>query len=119
RRMLAAMYATCAHPHCQVPFSACRIHHIVWWTRGGKTTLANSLPLCETHHHLVHEGGWHLSIDEQRHVTWTRPDGTVWLTDGGPNRPPPARDSTRRRERPADQQPDPPDGARPLQPTLL
>jgi hypothetical protein len=60
RRMLAAMYATCAHPHCEVPFSACRIHHIVWWTRGGTTTLANSLPLCERHHHLVHEGGWNL-----------------------------------------------------------
>ena len=64
RRQLAAMYSTCAHPHCQVAFSQCRIHHIIWWTRGGKTVLANLLPLCETHHHQVHEGGWNLSIDE-------------------------------------------------------
>ena len=89
RRMLAAMYTTCAHPHCQVPFSQCRIHHIVWWTNGGRTVLENLLPVCEVHHHLVHEGGWHLSIDDQRRVTWSKPDGTVWHTDTGPNRPPP------------------------------
>ena len=88
RRMLEAMYTTCAHPHCTVAFSACRIHHIIWWTNGGKTVLPNLLPLCETHHHLVHEGGWNLTIDDQRHVTWTRPDGTVWHTDTGPNRRP-------------------------------
>ena len=87
RRMLEAMYATCAHPHCTVAFSACRIHHIVWWTRGGKTVMANLLPLCETHHHLVHEGGWTLTIDDQRQVTWTRPDSTVSCTTG-PNRRP-------------------------------
>jgi hypothetical protein len=88
RRMLAAMYATCAHPHCQVGFSQCRIHHIVWWTGGGKTVLANLLPLCETHHHLVHEGGWNLTMDADRRVSWTRPDGSVWKIDNGPNRVP-------------------------------
>ena len=86
RRMLESMYATCAHPHCEVGFSQCRIHHIVWWTRGGKTVLSNLLPLCETHHHLVHEGGWKLSMDGERRVTWTRPDGSIWLVDDGPNR---------------------------------
>jgi hypothetical protein len=128
RRMLAAMYATCAHPHCQIPFSACRIHHIVWWTNGGRTVLENLLPVCERHHHLVHEGGWDLAIDDQRHVTWTRPDRTVWLTDTGPNRPPPTGRSTAdRRERITGRPPDPPPGRlpdgpvgeRPLQHALL
>jgi hypothetical protein len=127
RRMLAAMYSTCAHPHCQVPFSACRIHHIVWWTNGGRTVLANLLPVCETHHHLVHEGGWTLTMDEQRLVTWTRPDGTVWHTDTGPNRPPPGdrspTRSTEHRQRPRGHPPstasDPPHDAQPLQTTLL
>ncbi len=86
RRMLEAMHSTCAHPHCEVSFTACRIHHVTWWTKGGTTVLANLLPLCETHHHLVHEGGWSLDIDERRAVTWLRPDGSVWLTDAGPNR---------------------------------
>ncbi len=111
RRMLEAMYSTCAHPHCSVSFTACRIHHVTWWTKGGKTVLANLLPLCETHHHLVHEGGWSLEIDAARAVTWLRPDGSVWLTDAGPNRStattrnthqprPSNRASTDRRERP-------------------
>ncbi|MEO6571423.1 MAG: HNH endonuclease [Ilumatobacteraceae bacterium] len=106
RRMLEAMYATCAHPHCTIGFSACRIHHVVWWTNGGKTVVANLVPLCEAHHHLVHEGGWNLTIDTRRHITWTRPDGTHWHTDHGPNRTtrPPAP------EHPPGRPPDPPRG---------
>lgn len=88
RRALAAMYATCAHPDCQVPFSHCRIHHIVWWTNGGPTALANLIPLCEGHHHLVHEGGWSLQMTPDRTVTWIRPDGSTWLTHHSPNRQP-------------------------------
>jgi hypothetical protein len=95
RRMLAAMYSTCAHPHCQVAFSQCRIHHIEWFSRGGKTILANMIPLCDVHHHLVHEGHWNLTIDTQRRLTWYRPDGTTWHTDTGPNRTP-ARQADRR-----------------------
>ena len=91
RRQLAAMYSTCAHPLCEVGFSNCRMHHVVWWTRGGTTVLANLLPLCETHHHLVHEGGWDLRIDANRIVTWLTPDGSTWRTDTGPNRRPCAR----------------------------
>lgn len=86
RRALAAIYATCAHPDCQVPFSQCRIHHIVWWTNGGPTVLANMIPVCETHHHLLHEGGWSLEIDPDRTVRWKRPDGTLWREHHSPNR---------------------------------
>lgn len=111
RRQLAAMYATCAHPHCQVAFSQCRIHHVIWWTRGGKTVLANLLPLCETHHHQVHEGGWNLTLDDKRAVDWIRPDGTIWHTVDGPNRQP---ERHRRRARP----PNPPTG-QPTQPRPL
>lgn len=88
RRQLAAMYASCAHPLCEVGFSNCRIHHIRWFSRGGKTVLANMVPLCETHHHLVHEGGWNLVIDNSRHLSWIRPDGITWKTNDGPNRRP-------------------------------
>ena len=34
-------------------------------------------PLCEQHHHLVHEGGWTLTMTPDRVATWTRPDGVV------------------------------------------
>ncbi len=100
RRMLAAMYRTCAHPHCEVGFSRCRVHHVEWFTRGGRTVVANLLPLCETHHHLVHEGGWNLSIDTERTVTWIKPGGTVWQTDSGPPRTGRSRGTPRTRGRP-------------------
>lgn len=78
RQALRAMHRGCAHPDCNVGFSACRIHHIRWWWRDrGPTDLDNLIPLCERHHHLVHEGGWGLSMTPERVATWTRPDGTV------------------------------------------
>ena len=83
------MYTTCAHPHCTVAFSQCRIHHIIWYTHGGATILANLLPVCETHHHhLLHEGGWTVTMTDDGTVTWTRPDGTVWMIHPSINRQP-------------------------------
>ena len=77
RRALRAMHRSCAHPDCTVTFEACRIHHVIPWLRpSGLTDIANLLPLCETHHHSVHEGGWGLTITLDRIATWTRPDGT-------------------------------------------
>lgn len=46
-----------------------RIHHIDRVTDGGTTILSNLVPLRETHHHLVLEGGWNLHIDDHRHPT--------------------------------------------------
>jgi hypothetical protein len=78
RRALRAMYRTCQGGSCRVPFDRCQIHHIVPFETGGLTDLSNLLPLCSTHHHLVHEGGWHLSIDAAtRAVTLIRPDGEI------------------------------------------
>ena len=77
RRALEAMYATCSHPHCHIPFDRCEIHHVTPWEHGGPTDLANLTPLCSTHHHLIHEGGWTLQLDAHRHTTWRRPDNTT------------------------------------------
>ena len=99
RRALAAMYATCAHPHCQVAFSQCRIHHITWWTNGGQTILSNLLPVCETHHHLLHEGGWTITMTPTRDVTWIRPDGSVWMVHSSINRQPDQQQQRQRTQR--------------------
>jgi hypothetical protein len=77
RRALRAMYRSCAHPDCRVPFADCFVHHVTPWEHDGPTNLANLLPLCGTHHHQVHEGGWHLNIDADRTLTWHRPDGRL------------------------------------------
>ncbi len=76
RRAVRAMHRTCAHPDCTVTVDACRIHHVTpWLQHGGDTDIANLLPLCSTHHHAVHEGGWGLTLTPDRTATWTRPDG--------------------------------------------
>lgn len=78
RRALRAMHRTCIHPDCTVTFEACRIHHVTPWGRNGLTDLDELAPLCETHHHIVHEGGWRLTLAPERIATWMRPDGTVF-----------------------------------------
>lgn len=95
RRALSAMHRTCAHPECTVGFDACRIHHVLWWwEHHGDTDLDNLLPLCERHHHLVHEGGWTLTMTPTRVATWLRPDGSHHHTGTTIDRTPTARSTT-------------------------
>jgi len=76
RRALAAMHRSCVHPDCSIGFDACRIHHVRFWTEHhGPSDLDNLIPLCERHHHAVHDGGWGLTMTPDRVATWTRPDG--------------------------------------------
>ncbi|MEO6652646.1 MAG: HNH endonuclease [Ilumatobacteraceae bacterium] len=79
RRAIEAMQRTCSHPDCTVTIDDCRIHHLDPWNRGGRTDLERLAPLCEQHHHLVHEGGWSFEMTQARIGTWIRPDGeTYW-----------------------------------------
>jgi len=90
RIALSAMQATCSHPDCTVPIDECRIHHTTPWRSGGRTDLSDLAPVCEPHHHLIHEGGWTLTIGPHRTATWTRPDGTTHWTGTLNNRRPTA-----------------------------
>jgi hypothetical protein len=80
RTAIEAMQTTCSHPDCTVTIDDCRIHHLQPWERGGRTDLADLAPVCETHHHLVHEGGWTLTMTPDRIATWIRPDGAIYWT---------------------------------------
>lgn len=53
----------CAAPGCQAPIV--HIHHVIWWSRGGKTTLDNLIGLCPRCHRAVHAGT--LVIDPVTH----------------------------------------------------
>ena len=61
RRALEARDRHCVWPGCARPLNWCDGHHLVWWTRGGETSLPNLALLCRPHHRLVHEGGWSLA----------------------------------------------------------
>ncbi len=43
----------------------------------------NLIPICNRHHHLVHEGGWQLHLAPDRPLTVTQPGGNV-STNGPP-----------------------------------
>ncbi len=85
RRALRALHRTCAIPGCDTTFDHCTIHHITWWRHGGNTDLANLIPICHRHHHLVHHRGWQLSLAPNRELTVTTPSGRV-MTTGPPQR---------------------------------
>ncbi len=76
RRLLRAMYPTCAHPGCDVTFDRCQVHHLEHWADGGPTVLGNLLPLCSQHHHLEHDAGWSYRLGPGRMLVVLRPDGS-------------------------------------------
>ncbi|HEY4152587.1 MAG TPA: DUF222 domain-containing protein [Pseudolysinimonas sp.] len=55
---LAARDGGCRFPGCDRPPSWCEAHHIVAWSHGGRTDLADGILLCRHHHLLVHNNGW-------------------------------------------------------------
>lgn len=70
RRALDARDAHCQWRDCDRPPSWSAAHHVVHWTRGGRTDLSNMILLCHRHHTMAHEGGWQLvHTDDGRLLT--------------------------------------------------
>jgi hypothetical protein len=66
-------HGRCTYPRCRRP--PADLHHIQWWTRGGRTDLDNAAWLCAFHHWLIHERHWTLRRDPDRGYVFTAPDG--------------------------------------------
>ncbi len=81
RRRLEARDGGCRFPTCTRPAGRCHAHHVTHWAAGGATDESNLLLVCSRHHHLLHEGGWGLTLDGSA-ATWTTPDGVRY--DGPP-----------------------------------
>jgi hypothetical protein len=75
RRAVNARDRGCRGPNCNRPIAWTQIHHLRWWRHGGPTDLNNGLALCHHCHHLVHDVGWHVTLDpDSAAATWTTPD---------------------------------------------
>jgi hypothetical protein len=85
RRALRAIYPRCAIPDCPTRFDHCKIHHVRWWRRGGRTDLHNLLPVCVRHHTAIHDQGWVIELAPNRTLVVTLPNGEV-MTTGPPSR---------------------------------
>jgi hypothetical protein len=82
-RMLRYRDHECRFPNCGARrFTAA--HHLVWWSKGGRTDLKNLILLCSFHHKLVHEHGWHVARAPDGTVHWSYPDGIRYRA--GPQR---------------------------------
>ena len=82
-RALRRRDRTCRFPGCDRRRYT-DAHHVVWWSRGGRTDLANLVLLCGFHHRLVHEGGWRLHLLADARVEWFRPGGQRYRAEPGP-----------------------------------
>ncbi len=60
-------YKGCAAINCDRPPAWTEIHHPHAWADGGRTDLANGLPLCPPHHHMAdHPDSWNMTPTAQR-----------------------------------------------------
>jgi 5-methylcytosine-specific restriction endonuclease McrA len=75
--------------HCRIPHCDARIdevHHVVFASQGGATTIQNLVGLCWYHHHAIHKGTWQLTGDANSELILTHSiRGQSWSS-----RPPPA-----------------------------
>jgi hypothetical protein len=54
--MIARDGPTCCMPDCQVPASGCEAHHILRYSEGGATDMANGALFCWFHHRMIDLG---------------------------------------------------------------
>lgn len=81
RRQLRRRDGGCRWPGCRRTRGV-HSHHLVWFSRGGRTEIDNLVLLCRRHHRAVHEGGWTIEGDPAGELGFVRPDGCP--LDGSP-----------------------------------
>ncbi|WP_107771218.1 HNH endonuclease signature motif containing protein [Nocardioides sediminis] len=55
RKAMSLRDGGCRAEGCDIPAAWCEAHHLVPWSRGGKTDLADGVLLCGHHHHRAHD----------------------------------------------------------------
>lgn len=75
RAALRSLYPVC--PLSGEPWSRLEIHHVIPFEHCRETQIGNLVPISTRIHHLVHEGGWKLTMDPDRTLRLDRPDGTL------------------------------------------
>ena len=70
RKALAVRDGGCVVPGCGCPPDGTDAHHVVAWSAGGATDLANLVSLCARHHQMVHTGI--LAVKVENGHAWVR-----------------------------------------------
>ena len=69
RAAVVARDQHCTWPGCQAPPAWCDVHHVIWHSRGGPTTVENGALLCGYHHRHVHRTDQTATLTQGR-VVW-------------------------------------------------
>ena len=74
--------ATRERDKCRCRFPGCQsrrvdLHHIQYWSNGGRTKLTNLVSLCKCHHMLVHERGYLIAAARDGTFAFYRSNGTA------------------------------------------
>ncbi|MBA2739952.1 MAG: HNH endonuclease [Nocardioidaceae bacterium] len=54
----------------------CDAHHVIEWSQGGETSLANCVLLCGFHHRLIHKRHWAIEMAADGHPDFLPP---AWI----------------------------------------
>jgi hypothetical protein len=65
----------CRYPGCES--RRVDLHHIQYWSNGGRTDLDNLISLCRYHHRLMHERGYSIAASSGGGFGFYQPDGTA------------------------------------------
>jgi hypothetical protein len=77
RQLLGAVDGErCRFPGCRHTRHL-KAHHVIWWSRGGRTDLANLILVCGRHHQLIHDEQITISLHPDRTLTVRAADGTL------------------------------------------
>ncbi len=71
--VLARQKGVCAAPGCT--HTHLKIHHVVFWSHGGRTDLDQLIGLCTRCHHLLHKGELHITGNAATGFEFTKRDG--------------------------------------------
>ncbi|MGH9106538.1 MAG: HNH endonuclease [Acidimicrobiales bacterium] len=86
RRAVVTRDGGCRFPGCTQRVYV-DVHHVVFFSEGGRTVPSNLVCLCRHHHRLVHEGGFRLEMDGAFGVRAWMPDGREVSQAPAPARP--------------------------------
>ncbi len=79
RRTIRVRDERCRFPGCRQPARRCDVDHTRDAAFGGETSVCNLACLCRRHHTLKHHSRWKVDNDGTGILTWTSPQGRVYV----------------------------------------
>jgi hypothetical protein len=70
RRVIEALYDTCAFTECDIPARDCQLDHVTNWSDGGPTDIDRAAPSCSYHNRLKYRHPEDIETTRDTHGRW-------------------------------------------------